>query len=119
MFTIKQTDRIFHALAHASRRKMLDVLKNNPGCLVGELSRHFDVSRIAVMNHLNVLEQAGLVMSKKSGRSRHLYLNLVPIQMIYERWGDEYGAFWSGKMLSIKMAAEAKGRSKQRTENDG
>ncbi len=110
MFTTKQTDQIFHALAHASRRKMLDVLKNAPGCTVGELAQHFDVSRIAVMNHLNVLEQAGLVISRKSGRTRHLYMNITPIQMIHERWVNEYGAFWSDKMLSIKSAAEDKAK---------
>ncbi len=108
MFTTKQIDQTFHALSHASRRKILDVLKNNPGCPVGELARRFDVSRIAVMNHLNVLEKAELVISKKTGRTRHLYMNIAPIQMIHERWVDEYGAYWSDRLLSIKTAAEDK-----------
>ena len=86
MITDKDMSAVFHALAHESRRQVLDILKANPGCPVGELAKHFDVSRIAVMNHLAVLEKAGLVVSEKDGRSRRLYLNAAPIQMIQDRW---------------------------------
>ncbi len=60
------------------------------------------------MNHLTVLERAGLVISRRSGRTRQLYLNVAPIQMIHERWVDEYGAFWVDRLLFIKAAAEDK-----------
>ncbi|SIN66274.1 transcriptional regulator, ArsR family [Parasphingorhabdus marina DSM 22363] len=101
-------DQIFHALSHETRRKILDLLRDQPGQGVGVLARSFDVSRIAIMNHLAVLEKAGLVISEKDGRSRLLYLNLVPLQMIHERWSDEYGAYWAGRVTALKDLAERK-----------
>ena len=98
---------VFHALAHESRRKILDVLKARPGIGVGELAGGFDVTRIAVMNHLAVLEDAGLVVSEKNGRTRRLYLNAAPIQMINDRWMSDYSAHWARKLTGIKYAAEA------------
>ncbi|MCH2457462.1 MAG: helix-turn-helix domain-containing protein [Henriciella sp.] len=91
---------------------MLDILKARPGVSVGELAKAFDVSRIAVMNHLSVLEKAGLIISEKQGRTRHLYLNAVPIRMIQERWLDAYSEPFAGRVTSIKALAEAaaKGR---------
>ena len=58
MITNNDMSAVFHALSHESRRKMLDILKAKPGASVGELAKAFDVSRIAVMNHLSVLEKA-------------------------------------------------------------
>jgi DNA-binding transcriptional ArsR family regulator len=98
---------IFHALAHETRRRVMDVLRARPGIGVGELAQEFDVTRIAVMNHLAVLEQAGLVVSEKDGRVRRLYLNVAPIQMINDRWLDDYSRHWASKMTGIKYAAEA------------
>jgi DNA-binding transcriptional ArsR family regulator len=98
---------VFHALAHETRRKILDLLKLRPGLGVGELAQEFDVTRIAVMNHLAVLEQAGLVVSEKDGRTRRLYLNAAPIQMINDRWLDDYTGHWARKLTGIKYAAEA------------
>jgi DNA-binding transcriptional ArsR family regulator len=109
---------VFHALAHESRRKILDVLKAQPGIGVGELASEFDVTRIAVMNHLTVLEDAGLVVSEKDGRVRRLYLNAAPIQMINDRWMSDFSSHWASKLTGIKYAAEAaaekarKGRGK-------
>jgi len=90
-------DAVFRALANPERRRMLDVLKEHPGCNVNELSAWFDVSRIAVMKHLGILAGAGLVVSRKEGRSRRLYFNAVPIQMIHDRWTSEYSAYWAKK----------------------
>jgi DNA-binding transcriptional ArsR family regulator len=109
---------VFHALAHESRRKIMDLLKARPGIGVGELAAEFDVTRIAVMNHLAVLEGAGLVVSEKDGRVRRLYMNAAPIQMINDRWMSDYSAHWAKKLTGIKYAAEAaaekarKGRGK-------
>jgi len=102
-------DRVFKALGSASRRKMLDFVRAHPGCSVNELSATFDISRIAVMKHLKVLEGARLILSKKVGRSRQLYMNTVPIQMIYDRWTTEYSALWAKGLTAIKYAVEAKG----------
>lgn len=108
MFNDSQMDDVFAALSHGTRRKILDMLRDSPGISVGVLARSFDVSRIAIMNHLSVLEKAQLVMSEKEGRSRLLYLNLVPLQMIHERWSDEYGQHWAGRLTGIKFLAEQK-----------
>ncbi|MEP5728866.1 MAG: helix-turn-helix transcriptional regulator [Sulfitobacter sp.] len=107
MFTHSDMDQVFAALAHSTRREILDHLRDRPGLAVGELAKSFDVTRIAVMNHLNVLTAAGLVTSHKKGRTRHLYLNAMPLQLIYERWIDGYSEHWLDRMSLIKHAAEA------------
>jgi DNA-binding transcriptional ArsR family regulator len=111
----RATDAVFQALAHESRRRMLDIVKQHPGIGVGQLASAFDVSRIAVMKHLAVLEGAGLLLSQKCGRTRSLYFNAVPIQMIHDRWTTEYSAYWSGTVTRLKYAAEkrAQGRAKK------
>ena len=101
-------DAVFQALAHESRRRMLDIVKEEPGIGVGALATEFDVSRIAVMKHLTVLEDAGLIISEKDGRVRKLYFNVAPIQMIHDRWTTEYSAYWAGQLTRIKYLAETK-----------
>ncbi len=100
---------VFHALASAERRRILDIVRNEPGASVKDVAAHFDVSRIAVMKHLAVLEKAGLIISEKKGRRRQLYFNTVPIQMIYDRWSDEFSALWAGKMTAFKYRLEEAG----------
>lgn len=100
-------DAVFQALAQECRRRMLDIVKHEPGIGVGALAASFDVSRIAVMKHLAVLEEAGLLISEKDGRTRRLYFNAAPIQMIHDRWTTEYSAYWAGEMTRIKYLAEA------------
>ena len=99
---------LFHALASDTRREMLDIIKDRPGCSVRDVCQYFDVSRIAVMKHLNVLEKANLVISDKVGRTRQLYFNAAPIQMIYERWTTEYSAMWAGRLTEFKRQVEKK-----------
>ncbi|MEM1090880.1 MAG: helix-turn-helix transcriptional regulator [Pseudomonadota bacterium] len=113
MLTNNSMDSIFQALAHETRRTILDLLREHPGLTVGQLASHFDVSRIAVMNHLGVLEKAGLVASEKDRRSRRLYLNIMPIQLIYDRWTDDYSGHWAGRLASIKYAAEQAAKEKK------
>jgi DNA-binding transcriptional ArsR family regulator len=110
MITNDDMDAVFQALAHTTRRVMLDYVRATPGLSVGELAQNFDVSRIAVMNHLAVLEKANLVISERDGRSRRLYLNAMPIQDIHDRWTDIYSAFWADRVNTIKHAAEAVAR---------
>jgi DNA-binding transcriptional ArsR family regulator len=107
MSTEDEMSQVFHALAHESRRKIMDLLKAHPGIGVGQLAQAFDVTRIAVMNHLAVLDAAGLVISEKDGRTRRLYLNTAPVQMINDRWLDDYSSHWAKKLTGIKYAAEA------------
>jgi DNA-binding transcriptional ArsR family regulator len=104
----RDMDALFQALAHESRRHMLDIVKDNPGIAVGALAANFDVSRIAIMKHLGVLEGAGLIVSEKVGRARRLYFNAIPIQMIYDRWTSEFSAYWGSQATRIKYAAETR-----------
>ena len=106
MITNDDMDLVFHALAHQTRRRILDLVRDQPGQSVGELAKAFDVSRIAIMNHLKVLEEASLITSQKDGRSRRLYLNAMPIQAIHERWIDGFSAYWADRLSFIKQAAE-------------
>ncbi len=97
---------IFQALANPLRRRMLDIVKQQPGCNVNDVCAEFDMSRIAVMKHLNRLQDAQLVHSEKQGRDRRLYFNVVPIQLIYDRWTHEYSAWWASRLVDIKYAIE-------------
>ena len=108
MFNERDMDAVLQALGNESRRRMLDLIRARPGIAVGQLAREFDVSRVGVMKHLAVLEKAHLVVSEKQGRTRHLYFNAAPIQMIHERWTDEYSAYWAGQLTDIKYCAEAR-----------
>ena len=101
-------DTLFQALAHQARRRMLDLLKDMPGSSVNDVAKYFDMSRIAVMKHLKVLEQANLIVSRKQGRTRELYFNVVPIQMLYDRWTTEYSRFWASKVTDIKYMLESR-----------
>lgn len=99
---------VFGALANESRRQILDIVKANPGCSVNRVAEHFDISRIAVMKHLRVLEEAGLLRSEKHGRTRELYFNAVPIQMIYDRWTTEYSSLWAERLTRVKYHVETR-----------
>ena len=101
-------DAVFEALAHPDRRRILDIIKNNPGCYLNELCPQFSTSRIALMKHLRVLEAAQLIVARHEGRRRRLFHNAVPIQMIYDRWTTEYSALWSSEITRIKYAVESK-----------
>ncbi len=106
MMTTDPLDDVFRALAHADRRRVLDILREQPGANVKSICRHFDVSRVAVLKQLTVLERANLVISEREGRERRLYLNPVPIQMIHERWTDEFSSLWAGRVTDLKRRAE-------------
>lgn len=100
-------DATFKALASRARRRILDILRSRPGSNVNEVSAHFEMSRIAVMKHLAVLEEADLVVSKKEGRTRKLYFNAIPIQQIYDRWTTEYSRYWSARLTALKFRVES------------
>lgn len=97
---------VWKALANQWRREMLDFLKEG-AMTTGDLDERFpELSRFAVMQHLKVLEQAGLVVVRRSGRSRINHLNPVPIQQIYERWVSQYEGRWTEALLSLKRQVE-------------
>ena len=112
----RDMDAVFQALAHESRRRMLDIVKTEPGIAVGALAAEFDVTRIAVLKHLAVLEEANLIISERDGRMRKLYVNAAPIQMIYDRWTTDYSAYWASEMTRIKYLAEASHQHEKRSQ---
>jgi DNA-binding transcriptional ArsR family regulator len=101
-------DAVFHALASEPRRRMLDVLKAEPGCNVAAVCVHFEaqMTRFAVMKHLAVLEHAGLVIAERAGRDKQLWFNAAPLQWIHERWTTEFSAYWAARLTRLKRAAE-------------
>jgi DNA-binding transcriptional ArsR family regulator len=107
-------DVVFHALASRARRRILDIVASNPGCCVNDVCDHFDVSRIAVMKHLRVLEAAQLILVQKVGRRRALFFNVVPIQLIYDRWTSDYSSFWASKAVDLKFLLEYPERASRR-----
>jgi DNA-binding transcriptional ArsR family regulator len=103
-----QLDAVFFALASESRRRILDVLKKEPGCNVNRVCDYFenDIGRFAVMKHLTTLEAAGLVIGERSGRERRLWFDPTPIQWIHERWTTELSAYWAARLTRLKYSAE-------------
>lgn len=100
-------DLVFKALADTRRRRILDLLKNGPKT-TGDICKHFrSIDRCTVMQHLGVLQNAGLVIVKKEGRFRWNYLDVVPIREIYDRWINQYASPSVGLLSDLKAALEA------------
>lgn len=93
---------IFKALADPSRRKLLDLLQVSNGQTLNDLCVPLDMSRFGVMKHLNLLEEAGLISTRKAGREKLHYLNAVPIRQIYERWVSKYAEPWVIGLTSLQ-----------------
>jgi DNA-binding transcriptional ArsR family regulator len=99
-------DRIFKALADASRRLLLDRLYANNGQTLTELCEHLEMTRQAVTQHLEVLEAANLVTTVWRGREKLHYLNPVPLQQIYERWIRKFEKPRLSALLKLKKRLE-------------
>ena len=99
-------DAVWKALSNSIRRRILDLLFQEP-LTTGSLADHFtDLSRFAVMQHLKVLEEADLVVPVRDGRERYNYLNPVPIQQVYDRWVSRYMQPWTDALTSLKRDLE-------------
>jgi DNA-binding transcriptional ArsR family regulator len=106
---VTDEDKVFKALADASRRRLLDRLRKNGGLTLGALCEEHDMSRQAVTKHLASLVEANLVVTVKQGREKLHYLNPVPINDIYMRW---IGKFERGRLRALhdlKQALEETG----------
>ena len=102
-----EMDATFAALASEPRRRILDILKKEPGANVNRVCEFFgEMGRVAVLKHIDVLEEANLLLSEKVGRERLLYFNPVPIHMIYDRWTTEFSAYWAGRLAQMKYRLE-------------
>ncbi len=99
-------DEVFKALADPTRRRMLDELFKQDGQTLGELERRMPMTRFGVMKHLRVLEEAGLVTTKRRGREKLHFLNPVPIQLVYDRWVSKFAAPWAATLTGLKRRIE-------------
>jgi DNA-binding transcriptional ArsR family regulator len=99
-------DRVFKALADPSRRLLLDRLFERDGRTLSELESQLEMTRFGVMKHLRVLEEAGLVITRKSGREKLHFLNPVPIRQIHDRWIDKYTERQVSALLDLKAELE-------------
>lgn len=93
MSRVKKDDLVYKALADSRRREILDLLRDEPKT-TGDLCSHFKrkLDRCTVMQHLGVLERAGLIFVQKKGRFRWNYLDVTPIREIYDRWINQYAS---------------------------
>ena len=102
-------DDVFKAISDPSRRLLMDRLVDADGQTLSELCAYLPgMTRYGVMSHLRVLEDAGLITTRKVGRSKHHYLNPVPIQQIYMRWMAKYAQPIVGRMAGVKAHTERK-----------
>ncbi|MBA2420724.1 MAG: helix-turn-helix transcriptional regulator [Thermoleophilaceae bacterium] len=99
-------DLVFKALADPTRRFLLDRLFVRDGRTLTELESELDMTRFGVMKHLRVLEEAGLVAARKSGREKLHFLNPVPIRLIHDRWIDKYTERRVSALTELKSELE-------------
>ena len=101
-----EDEAVFRALADPNRRRLLDVLFERDGRTLTELESELPMSRFGAMKHLRVLEEAGLITTRKVGREKLHYLNPVPIQLIADRWINKYAARRAGMLADLKIVLE-------------
>ncbi len=99
-------DHVFKALADPTRRLLLDQLYERDGRTLTELESQIEMTRFGVMKHLRVLEDARLVVTRRSGREKLHYLNPVPIRLIYDRWIDKYAERHVSALADLKHELE-------------
>ena len=99
-------DAVFKALADSTRRHLLDRLFERDGRTLTELEADLDMTRFGVMKHLKVLEEAGLVVTRRSGREKLHFLNPVPIRQIHDRWIDKFREQRTSALLDLKQQLE-------------
>jgi uncharacterized protein YndB with AHSA1/START domain/biotin operon repressor len=97
---------VFRALADPTRRALLDALFEDDGQTLVALAARHDMTRIAVAKHLRLLEDAGLVVSRRRGREKRHYLNAVPIRLLYDRWVSKYTELWAAGLVDLKSEME-------------
>jgi uncharacterized protein YndB with AHSA1/START domain/DNA-binding transcriptional ArsR family regulator len=100
-------DEVFRALADPTRRSLLDELFREDGQTLSALAGRFEMSRFGVMKHLKLLEEAGLVVTRRRGREKLHYLNPVPIRLVHDRWVSKYAEPWAAALSDLKTRLEA------------
>jgi DNA-binding transcriptional ArsR family regulator len=99
-------DAVFKALADPTRRDLLDALFVEDGQTLTALEERVPMTRFGVMKHLKVLEEAGLVVTRKRGREKLHFLNPVPIRLIQDRWVSKYAEPWAAALAELKTQLE-------------
>jgi DNA-binding transcriptional ArsR family regulator len=99
-------DEVFKALADRTRRELLDALFTQDGQTLTALEERVPMTRFGVMKHLKVLEEAGLVVTRRRGREKLHYLNPVPIRLIHDRWVSKYAEPWAAGLTELKTNLE-------------
>ena len=107
-------DPVWKALSDATRRSILDLLRERPRTTTELVEAFPHITRFGVMKHLDVLRQAQLVQTREAGRQRVNSLNVVPIRQIYERWVSPFAELWSSELLRIKELAEDEDTGRKR-----
>ena len=107
-------DRVFKAMADRTRRFLLDLLFARDGRTLTELESELEMTRFGVMKHLRVLERAGLIVTRWSGREKLHYLNAVPIRLVHDRWIDKYTERQVSALADLKVGLEAQAWQKTR-----
>jgi DNA-binding transcriptional ArsR family regulator len=105
---VTDDDRVFRALADPTRRFLLDLLFERDGRTLTELVSELPMSRIGAMKHVRVLEEAGLVVTRRQGREKLHFLNPVPIRLIHDRWIDKYTERQVSALADLKNELEGK-----------
>jgi DNA-binding transcriptional ArsR family regulator len=103
---VTDDDHVFKALADPTRRRLLDRLFARDGQSLSELEAGLEMTRFGVMKHLRVLEDAGLVASRRAGREKLHFLNPVPIRLIHDRWIDKYTEHRVAALADLKSKLE-------------
>ena len=105
-------DDVFKALADPTRRSLLDELFKDDGQSLTTLEERLPMTRFGVMKHLKVLEEAGLVTTKKRGREKLHFLNVVPIRLVHDRWVSKYAEPWAAALTGLKRDLEDRSMEK-------
>jgi uncharacterized protein YndB with AHSA1/START domain len=99
-------DEVFRALADPTRRSLLDELFRQDGQTLSALEERLPMTRFGVMKHLKLLEEAGLVVTRRRGREKLHYLNPVPIRLVHDRWVSKYAEPWAAGLSELKDRLE-------------
>jgi uncharacterized protein YndB with AHSA1/START domain len=104
---LARVDVVFRALADPTRRSLLDELFREDGQTLGALEERYPMTRFGVMKHLKQLEEAGLVVTRRSGREKLHFLNPIPIRLVHDRWVSKYAEPWAAGLSGLKTRLEA------------
>src|SRR5919106_2470242 len=107
-YSPRAVDAVFKALADPTRRSLLDALFEEDGQTLSALEGRLPMTRFGVMKHLRVLEEAGLVTSRKRGREKLHFLNPVPIRLVHDRWVSKFAEPWAATLTGLKKRLEDK-----------